>query len=159
MNVRKEDKAIPEIGQMKPIISIDWLTFNIQVNPYDLAKNKTFQSNDEFIIEYEEIGTRIFENRAIIYKDTLKVATLVYKPKSSIIQENLGQIQIANIMLYTTDIVSLAYDLIKFLGVRFLSLSRVDICCDSISFVDSEPLDFINMFVRNEIIRLSRQGG
>ena len=50
MDVLKKDKAIPENGQMKPIISIDWLTFNIQVNPWDLAKNKTFQSNDEFII-------------------------------------------------------------------------------------------------------------
>ena len=159
MDVLKKDKAIPEKGQMKPIISIDWLTFNIQVNPWDLAKNKTFQSNDKYIIEYEELGTRIFENRAIIYKDSIKVATLVYKPKSSIIQENLGQIQIANIMLYTTNIIELANELIQFLGVRFLSLSRVDICCDSVSFIDSEPSDFINLFVRNEIIRLSRQGG
>ena len=134
MNVLKKDKAIPEKGQMKPIISIDWLTFNIQVNPWDLSKNKTFQSNDKYIIEYEELGTRIFENRAIIYKDSIKVATLVYKPKSSIIQENLGQIQIANIMLYTANIIELANELIQFLGVRFLSLSRVDICCDSVYY-------------------------
>lgn len=146
------------IPHMKTLISIDWLTFNVNVptliNDFELYSNRKYE------IQKEEIGTIVFENRYIIYEDKNKIATFTCKPKSSMINKDLGQIQIANRYLYCDQLYTYCTEILTLLNVTFSSFSRIDICADNTNFVsENEPLTFIKKFASMDIIKLGKTKG
>lgn len=146
------------IYNMKTLISIDWLTFNVNV-PFE-NNDYNYQGNSKYEIVKEDLGTIVFENRYIILHKKDKIATFTCKPKSQMIDKNLGQIQIANKYLYCDELYTICSEIISLLEVTFWTFSRIDICADNQNFVDiSDPNIFIKKFASMEIIKLGKTKG
>lgn len=134
---------------MQNCYSIDWLCLNLNM-PFEIKEPKNFK------IIHEEIGTTIFHKRDIIYFNGKEFATLVYKPISCILRQNLGQIKIANYFLYQTKTSKIIKQLLEELDCTFYSISRIDICCDFVNMEEMKPQNFISKFLNGEIIKLRK---
>lgn len=110
------------------LINIDYLILNLEGQPFG-----EFPENSEFRLKPYDYGTKIFEIRADLYYQDLKVGIYTAKPRSAIISENLGQLQIENNLFYTLSNKELKNILSKFCeetSYLWKSTNRLDICLD-----------------------------
>lgn len=143
---------------MKDTINIDWLCFNVYVTDYNKLEN-CIKTSKNYIYDMQEIGTIVWQNRLYIVKDNEKIATLLYKPLSTLLNKNVAQIQVTNKYLYAFGLKKLCSSIINDLEVTFHSFSRIDICLDTDNYIDLEPQEFIKKFASNEIIKLGKTKG
>lgn len=143
---------------MDPLINIDWFSYNCSLSQEQIDPSFTFNSS-KYFVEYQDIGTKIFNNRVFIYEDNVKIATLLYAPRSRVIKENLLQVHIANKILYTRKLSDFINEINQEFDLFFINMSRLDICIDSSCFISGSVDKFISDFASNKIIRLSKSSG
>ncbi|MDI5898749.1 hypothetical protein [Flavobacterium yafengii] len=110
------------------LINIDYLILSLEGQPFG-----DFPENSEFRFKPYDYGTSIFEVRADLYFQDLKVGTYMSKPRSSIISEQLAHLQIENNLFYTLSNEHLKNILTQFCNeTNYLwkSTNRLDICLD-----------------------------
>ena len=148
---------------MKQCFSCDWLTINVLLSMNE-GKFEPKALPLPFAINEFETGTRTFKKRAKItindYGKVREFATMVWQPSSEILKQNLAQIKINNSYLYEENISS-TYNLITYfvaaIDATIFGVSRLDICCDSTSFVDfPSPNAFITLFMEEKIFKLRK---
>lgn len=64
---------------MDALINIDWFSYNCSLSGEQIDPSFTFNSS-KYFVEYQDIGTKIFNNRVFIYEDNVKIATFVTPP-------------------------------------------------------------------------------
>jgi hypothetical protein len=110
------------------LINIDYLILNLEGQPFG-----EFPENSKFRLKPYDYGTKIFEIRADLYYENLKVGIYTAKPRSAIISEHLAQLQIENNLFYTLTNDALKSILNNFCNETkyiFKSVNRLDICLD-----------------------------
>lgn len=110
------------------LINIDYLILNLEGNPFG-----EFPENSDFRLKPYDYGTKIFEIRADLYYQDLKIGVYTAKPRSEIINQQLAQLQIENNLFYTLSNEKLKNIIEQFCDhtlYTFKSVNRLDICLD-----------------------------
>lgn len=118
---------------MKKVISLDWLSFSykLALSLEELTqKSINWTPIDNYSYEFLP-GTKVFEQRLIV-RDLkgIKKATLLYMPKSNIIDPSLCLVELANSTLYSDEWKSLFLSVQKMHAGNYNAPSRIDIACD-----------------------------
>lgn len=110
------------------LVNIDYLILNLEGQPFG-----EFPETSEFHLKPYDYGTKIFEIRADLYYNNLKVGLYTAKPRSAIISDQLAQLQIENNLFYTLSNNELKELIEKFCDetlYTFKSVNRLDVCLD-----------------------------
>ncbi|MGO4770409.1 hypothetical protein ACEN2I_02010 [Flavobacterium sp. W22_SRS_FK3] len=132
------------------LINIDYLILNLEGQPFG-----EFPEDSEFRLKPYDYGTKIFEIRADLYYQDLKIGIYTAKPRSAIISEQLAQLQIENNLFYTLSNNELKNVIEKFCDetlYSFKSVNRLDICLDKCDTHHSYRNLYSNMVSGNFLI-------
>ena len=132
------------------LINIDYLILNLEGQPFG-----EFPENSKFRLKPYEYGTKIFEIRADLYYEDLKIGIYTAKPRSAIINEQLAQLQIENNLFYTltnNTLKSIINDFCNETQYNFKSINRLDICLDKSDFNNSYRNLYSNIVGGNYLI-------
>ncbi|PWB22554.1 hypothetical protein [Flavobacterium sp. HTF] len=126
---RHQTKTKLKTNKLKTtLINIDYLILNLEGQPFG-----EFPENSKFRLKPYDYGTKIFEIRADLYYEDLKIGIYTAKPRSAIISEQLAQLQIENNLFYTLTndtLKSIINDFCNETQYNFKSINRLDICLD-----------------------------
>lgn len=110
-------------------LNCDWLQYSVLLP----NKEPELVCPGDYRIEICQ-GNNIFEHRAVIYDGRgCKFITMLWAPYSSVLNELLATIQVANEYLYMNgEGIKWSWDLVQEMidGVTFNAIGRVDICID-----------------------------
>lgn len=108
-------------------VNVDWLQYSV------ILKSRTpeLYCPDGYRLEILQ-GNNIFKNRWILYNSGgTKIATALWTPFSSVLDEFVATVQIANIWLYDPYGIEYAHRLVQDVwDCTFNSVGRFDVCCD-----------------------------
>lgn len=110
------------------LINCDWLCLSVKLpRPFATitpGEHKSWQL-------YPLRGTNVFDYRAYVLDDSgNKVATLLFSPKSPVIDARCGLIEVANRYLYCGDTRETLDELLAFFPFAVSGINRLDIACD-----------------------------
>lgn len=132
------------------LINIDYLIINLEGQPFG-----EFPENSNFRLKPYEYGTKIFEIRADLYYEDLKIGIYTAKPRSAIMSEQFAQLQFENNLFYTLSndalkgIINAFCDETNYL---FKSVNRLDICLDKSDINNSYRNLYSNVVAGNYLI-------
>ncbi|MCV9934398.1 hypothetical protein OIU80_19130 [Flavobacterium sp. LS1R47] len=132
------------------LINIDYLIINLEGQPFG-----EFPENSNFRLKPYEYGTKIFELRADLYYEDLKIGIYTAKPRSAIMSEQFAQLQFENNLFYTLSndalkgIINAFCDETNYL---FKSINRLDICLDKSDINNSYRTLYSNVVSGNYLI-------
>lgn len=142
----------------KYCISIDWLQVCCYTKKLSyIIENEYYcvDSSKEFRFIRQDVQTRSFSCFIKIFKkegsDYFHCADLLACPRSSMLNQNIVLLKIANRYLYSQDYISLLYHLCTILHLAIKGLTRLDLCYDCNEFKNGrKPHKFIKDFVTQE---------
>lgn len=113
------------------MIAIDWLQWSGYLIGEGVNSLPELECPNGYRLEVHE-GNNIFKYRAILYDSYgQKVLTMLWCPKSPMMQYNLITFQVSNMWFYGLDPIKDVCDLAsQCFMYQFGCLSRLDICCD-----------------------------
>lgn len=135
----------------KSLLSIDYLIINLKGN-----LSQVEGTNSPFSFISAPYGTKTFANKFDVLLSGEKIGTLVNTPRSSIIPDDLNQLQFENHIFYSrtlSELKQIIHDLTDFYHVEFTAINRLDIAID-INDNDSYYRN-LNTSLNNGSIRLS----
>ena len=107
-------------------LNIDYLILNLTGKPIT-------DSQDGLVIDVADYGTKVFEHRAALTYQNEAFGTMVFKPRSSVIDENLVQLQLENHLFYTStpdQLKNKVKEVVDILGLDYAGINRLDIALD-----------------------------
>ena len=136
MNTSKElsERIISNLKNEKTrhVFSIDWLTINVSITGEEIAP--VFLINSLYL-QKRERGSSVFSAIYDLYnKQDDLIAVICCRPNSSILDPRFAQIQIYNKWLYVGNLNKLVNELLFKSNLEFVSISRIDYCCDLYQF-------------------------
>lgn len=138
----------------KYCISVDWLqTYCLG----DVLESGTYGDLESrlFWIKEDAGETAMFKRRFSVYSSNIKVATILQCPRSSVINRKATLVKLENRVLYSTNYISLLYDLQKTLKLYYKGITRLDLCYDCNFLKGGRKVDrFIKDFVMSEMGQL-----
>ncbi len=138
--------------QLAPIQSVDWLQINVQ-HPTELLWS--FHLN--YKVKNLDQGTRHFKLVQEISEGGRRVATVVSKPHSPLLDPRMMLIKFDNWILYSYDLAGYVNKFLTLNQLTFQNISRIDICADFQQFFNKMvPQNFINKFVRSTCIKFGK---
>lgn len=109
-------------------------------------------SNYKFEVKIESTETAMFKELHIVKLNSLPVASIQSKPRSSKLNDKLTLIKIDNRVLYSQQYIRMLYELMDALNCTYKGVTRLDICYDCNKFSDGRsPSKFINQFIAKEV--------
>lgn len=132
------------------LINIDYLIINLEGQPFG-----EFPENSNFRLKPYEYGTKIFEIRADLYYQDLKIGIYTAKPRSAIMSEQFAQLQFENNLFYTLSNNALKGVINAFCDETnyiFKSVNRLDICLDKSDINNSYRNLYSNVVTGNYLI-------
>ena len=156
MNLAKElsDKIISNLKKekTKQVFSIDWLTINVSITGEDIAPVIRINS---LYMQKRERGSNVFAHIYDIYnKQDDLIAVFCCKPNSTILGERFAQLQISNKWLYVGSLYKLINEILFKSNFEFVSISRIDFCCDLYEFDNGmAPKTFIEEFAKENVTK------
>jgi hypothetical protein len=132
------------------LINIDYLIINIEGKPFG-----EFPEDSKFHLKPYEYGTKIFEIRADLYYEDLKIGIYTAKPRSAIMSEDFAQLQFENNLFYTLSNDALSGVINAFCDETnyfFKSVNRLDICLDKSDINNSYRNLYSNVVAGNYLI-------
>lgn len=133
----------------KELLNLDWLTINYLVEQSPLSSGEEIHIGDLKFIP-QQYSTRQFRNVYLVYNQYEKdeIATIVCSPLSKILDCRLHQVKLSNWVLYQENRQNYLKWIKDALNVKFLSLSRLDLCVDIVGF---DFYGFIKKYHDNKI--------
>lgn len=107
-------------------LNIDYLILNLSGNPITDSQN-------DLTIDLADYGTKVYQHRATLTYKGEVFGSMVFKPRSVILDENLVQLQLENHLFYTSSPAQLrkkVNEVIDILGLDFIGVNRLDIALD-----------------------------
>ena len=156
MNVAKElsDTIISNLKNEKTrhVFSIDWLTINVSITGEEITP--VFFINSLYL-QKRERGSSVFSAIYDLYnKQDDLIAVICCRPNSSILDPRFAQIQIYNKWLYVGNLNKLVNELLFKSNLEFVSISRIDYCCDLYQFDNGmTPKTFIEEFAKENVTK------
>ena len=156
MNVAKElsDKIISNLKKEKTrqVFSIDWLTINVSITGEEITPVIRINS---LYLQKRERGSNVFAHIYDIYnKQDDLIAVFCCKPNSTILGERFAQLQISNTWLYVGSLYKLVNEILFKSNFEFVSISRIDFCCDLYEFDNGmDPKTFIEEFAKENVTK------
>ena len=156
MNVAKElsDTIISNLKKekTKQVFSIDWLTINVSITGEAIAPVIRINS---LYMQKRERGSNVFAHIYDIYnKQDDLIAVFCCKPNSTILGERFAQLQISNKWLYVGSLYKLINEILFKSNFEFVSISRIDFCCDLYEFDNGmAPKTFIEEFAKENVTK------
>ena len=134
---------------MNKIINIDWLSFFCQCG--DIV------NFDNYTLEEKSYGTQIFEKVADVIKYNEVVATVLWQPRSAILQKDSAMIKIKNRQLYNGKWHQIFCDIADNWYCHHFKISRIDICADFVYFKNGlHPKTLISNFLTQKFVKVGR---
>jgi hypothetical protein len=138
-------------NNLKPtLINIDYLIINLEGQPFG-----EFPEHSKFRLKPYEYGTKIFELRADLYYEDLKIGIYTARPRSAIMSEQFAQLQFENNLFYTLSNDALRGVINAFCDETnyiFKSVNRLDICLDKSDINNSYRNLYSNVVAGNYLI-------
>lgn len=156
MNTSKElsERIISNLKNEKTrhVFSIDWLTINVSITGEEIAP--VFFINSLYL-QKRERGSSVFSAIYDLYnKQDDLIAVICCRPNSSILDPRFAQIQIYNKWLYVGNLNKLVNELLFKSNLEFVSISRIDYCCDLYQFDNGmTPKTFIEEFAKENVTK------
>ena len=156
MNTSKElsDRIISNLKneKTKQVFSIDWLTINVNITGEEITP--VFLINSLYL-QKRERGSSVFSAIYDLYnKQDDLIAVICCRPNSSILDCRFAQIQIYNKWLYVGNLNKLVNELLFKSNLEFVSISRIDYCCDLYQFDNGmTPKTFIEEFAKENVTK------
>ena len=156
MNLAKElsDTIISNLKKekTKQVFSIDWLTINVSITGEAIAPVIRINS---LYMQKRERGSNVFAHIYDIYnKQDDLIAVFCCKPNSTILGERFAQLQISNKWLYIGSLYKLINEILFKSNFEFVSISRIDFCCDLYEFDNGmAPKTFIEEFAKENVTK------
>ena len=131
------------------LINLDWLSVNYIIENSPLLSGEEYHTISLKYIP-EKYTTRQFRYVYYVYDNYTneEIATIVCCPLSRILDKRLHQVKLSNWLLYTDMAKGYLHRIKEDLSAQFLSISRIDICCDIVGFDFKE---FIDKYHNNEL--------
>ncbi len=129
--IEKQDVTVParyngDLLDTGYALNIDYLVLNLSGVPIT-------DSLDGLTIDVAEYGTKVFEKRAALTYQNEAFGSMVFKPRSSVLDENLVQLQLENHLFYTSTPDQLKMkvkSVLEILGLDYSGINRLDIALD-----------------------------
>lgn len=139
-------------------VSIDWLQIHIKIDVQKFSDAKTSKSG-AFKLGKMDIRSNVFNQHREIFSNVSgnweACAVLSFEPLSQILPVDSAHIKILNKYLYQSDLKRFVHFLLSDFGLRFQSISRLDVCRDFQKFdCGLLPETFCNQFVAKKILKL-----
>ena len=156
MNTSKElsDRIISNLKKEKTnqVFSIDWLTINVSITGVEIIPVICINS---LYLQKRERGSNVFAHIYDIYnKQDDLIGVICCKPNSTIMGERFAQLQISNKWLYVGNLNKLINEILFKSNFEFVSISRIDFCCDLYKFEnDLTPKGFIEEFAKENVTK------
>jgi len=134
------------------VLSIDWLQINVKRSIYNKG---SFHAS--FKVKNLPLGTRHFALVQELYQNERRVATVVSKPHSPLLDPLMILVKFDNWVLYGHDLPTYVKQFMTLNELTFQNISRVDICADFQEFTNKmKPQNFIHKFVRSTCIKFGK---
>lgn len=156
MNKIKElsDNVISNLKKekTKQVFSIDWITLNVQITGEEIAPVIRINS---LYLQRRERGSNVFAHIYDIYnKQDDLIGVICCMPNSPILGERFAQLQISNKWLYIGNLCKLINEILFKSNLEFVSISRIDFCCDLYEFENGlTPKSFIEEFAKENVTK------
>lgn len=141
------------------LLTCDWLQFYCTCRIFDPA---AIAAESCFKIRDTDHGTRVFRKvyevsekaRFTSSRRDEKFAVLAMYPYSSVIDKDMVIVKIENRALYHADLYKRIVLMMNTYGLVYKSITRLDIACDLVSFVDGlHPLQLLAHYQSNEFLK------
>jgi len=134
---------------LQGLLSIDWLQFYVDCTYYKCTGG--------IRIERQVFSTRQYKYVDYIYIEDILTATLAYEPHSSALKEHTGLLKFSNEMLYHGARNRIVWDIEEWLGIRIISVSRIDLCYDFQKFkFGLMPATLIYKFIKHDFFKIGQ---
>lgn len=147
------DEPIPQLNEnamnTNLLIQLDWLTINYDL-PLAVADfGKEFQNKGYEFVQ-ESYTTRHFKTIVRVNRGYDELFVILANPFSKVLPANLIQVKISNKLFYWGSWIEELRRLKQALGLRYRSISRIDICVDWLGY---DVLPFVKEY-RSGAVRM-----
>lgn len=128
------------MAEFKHMISVDWLEifgnlwYDIEPGTY---VGKSLKS---YVVEDTGMTSKVFRSIYTIKYNGFQYATLLFHPASSIINRYACCLKLDNRILYHQGFISVLYDLMSALQIKYKGVTRLDLCLDCNELADGTPV-------------------
>ena len=131
------------------LLSLDWLQFYVDC--------KDFAIEPGIKVERQVFSTRQYKHVDYIYIEEILTATLAWEPHSQALKQHTGLLKFSNETLYHCVLPSIVPKVCKWLGLKIISISRVDICFDFQKFkYGLMPQTLITNFITSKYFKIGQ---
>ena len=131
------------------LLSLDWLQFYVDC--------KDFAIEPGIKVERQVFSTRQYKHVDYIYIEDILTATLAWEPHSQALKQHTGLLKFSNETLYHCVLPSIVPKVCKWLGLKIISISRVDICFDFQKFkYGLMPQTLITNFITSKYFKIGQ---
>lgn len=114
---------------MQTLINVDWLALGVDFFETHVDKRKPRLMSGFSLIELTP--TALWARRQyLLDSGGTKIATILQSPRSPLIDQKRGVIEIANPMLYSADFALIVEGVLRMMCCEPTTIPRVDLCCD-----------------------------
>lgn len=147
------------MNSLPQLITCDWLQFYCTCRTFDPG---SLSEKSQFKVKDTERGTRVFRKvyevtekaRVTSSRRDEKFAVLAMNPYSPVIDKDMVIVKIENRALYHADLYRRIVLMMDALGLVYRSVTRLDIACDFVTFVDGlRPLQLLERYRSNNYIK------
>ncbi|MCR9263054.1 MAG: replication initiation factor domain-containing protein [Flavobacteriaceae bacterium] len=107
-------------------LGTDYLILNLTGDPIT-------DTQDGLTIDLAEYGTKVYKHRATLTYKGHAFGTMVFKPRSNVIDEKFVQLQLENHLFYTVEpreLYTMTTEILDILGLDYVGVNRLDIALD-----------------------------
>jgi hypothetical protein len=132
--MQKNNKIFEFTNQPKLLLTLDWLTLNVD----DVFKGLILDENNQFIINdfvlqfIDGKRTAHFNKYFTLNYQGRFIGTITSSSNSPHILVNRAHIKFENFLFYENTIEEIAVKIVENFQIKFVSISRVDVACDGV---------------------------
>lgn len=120
----------------KYMISVDWLEVFGHLKTDIVPGTYVGKSLKSYVIEDSGMTSKVFRSIYYVKRGNLQYATLLFRPASTIINQSACCLKLDNRILYHQGFISVLYDLMSALNIKYKGVTRLDLCLDCNNLAD-----------------------
>ena len=129
MQAKQPQIIKPTDGRLRPyVLSIDWLQVSVLLSEHFVADGTNCWG---YTTERKATGSKVWKDIFVVYdNEGVEIGTLACHPHSDALNKMSGVLKYSNDLLYEADAVDRAFAAIKFLGLSYRGITRLDLAYD-----------------------------